>query len=206
MSKRGLVWLPVALLTLTGGCQREDVVAAPTPRAASDGTHTLTVVDLRGAGSVKTSKVTPAALRQEVTARLNGGVRTAQTEQANCTAATLWLFDTWNYSGNSICFIGAGTVDLASYVHFYDEEYGITDYWWVYFWGASYNRVGSFVAGDSDGRFFNPGSNADMTCIGSGCGIDASAPQESFVLGSAHPWVSGTISHTRYIELYGGIY
>jgi hypothetical protein len=114
----------VLALSLAAACGSApaDIDAGPPPMpvaAVSDGdvfTQTAVWLDADGTSRVETRPITLAEERA-IAARIGATPGTAQPliqQDLGC-GSSFWLYDGPNYSGNRICFNGAGTASLALY-------------------------------------------------------------------------------------------
>jgi len=132
------------------------------PGSATDSSPVYTVTSVKlnadGTSEVQYSQVTEAQQLAEhaaraaaKTARADGlGTATdAIAQNASCPYGTsMWNFDNSNYTGNEICFGGAGTVALSSYCRQYHYVNGIVLCYTT--WNAA---VRSYEVGSEYGNF-----------------------------------------------------
>lgn len=152
--------------TLALGCSAAGPDGTPIS-GEGDATITRTIVRLNADGTetVHQVQITEAQQRADVAAREaattpgattpHAGEKVGTTSEAittddGCGGASMWLFDGTNLTGNEICFIGAGTANLKSYIRqvFYAPR--LPTHWNL--------AVRSYYAGNEAGDFRNSGA------------------------------------------------
>lgn len=135
------------LFALVAACATSDDDARPKEAPLpDDAVFEETVVELRGEEALVVSKraLTVGEARRDNRARANRANRPEEVQLApdwGCNGAALWLYDRTDWTGNRICFLGAGTADLSTYWRFADG------YWQTWELGH-----GAFWPGVSSGQ------------------------------------------------------
>ena len=139
------------LAAACGGSPSTELDAAASPPAPVPATDadvfTETVVTLLPDGtSTSVTRPITAAEERAIAAGIGAAPGTAQPliqQDLGCTSS-FWLYDGTSYSGNRICFVGAGTASLASYPRQVCVPFhGCSWYTWQISSGSWYDAYGA---------------------------------------------------------------